>query len=162
MVWRGKTLPVVPFVEMKKILRRIPYRSHFILSGMDHLSQNAGKVRVDIPAKSQIGPGFKIEHLNGIVINPDVIVGKNCNIYNSITIAKRKGGSRIGCPIIGDQVWIGANVVVVGHIKIGNDVLIAPGAYVNFDVPSHSIVLGNPAKIIERENATREYIKNMI
>jgi len=51
---------------------------------------------------------------------------------------------------------------VVGRIQIGSDVLIAPGAYVNFDVSSHSIVLGNPAKIVARENATEKYIKNTV
>lgn len=58
--------------------------------------------------------------------------------------------------------WIGANAVVVGRIQIGSDVLIAPGAYVNFDVPSHSIVVGNPAKIVAKENATEKYIKNTV
>lgn len=120
------------------------------------------KFGTDIPAKTKIGAGFKIEHLNGIVINPNVVIGKNCNIYNGVTIGKEKRGTRIGCPQIGDKVWMGANAVIVGHIIIGNDVLIAPGAYINFDVPSHSIVLGNPAKIIHRENATEEYITNTI
>ena len=47
---------------------------------------------------------------------------------------------------------------IVGNITIGDDVLIAPNAYVNFDVPSHSVVVGNPGKIISRENATEGYI----
>lgn len=42
--------------------------------------------------------------------------------------------------------------------NIGDDVLIAPLAYVNIDVPSHSIVIGNPAKIIPCEHATKDYI----
>ena len=75
---------------------------------------------------------------------------------------KEKRGIREGCPTIADEVWIGANAVVVGRIQIGSDVLIAPGAYVNFDVPSHSIVVGNPAKIVAKENATEKYIKNTV
>lgn len=55
--------------------------------------------------------------------------------------------------------WIGANAVVVGRVQIGSDVLIAPGVYVNFDVPSHSIVLGTLAKIIAKENVTKKYKK---
>lgn len=65
---------------------------------------------------------------------------------------------RIGAPTLGDDVWVGSNSMVVGNIHIGNDVLIAPNAYVNFDVPEHSIVIGNPAKIIKKENATDSYI----
>lgn len=102
------------------------------------------KYGVNIPAGTKIGPDFKIEHLYGIVPNPDIVIGKNCNIYNGATIGKEKRDKRIGFPQIGDEVWI------------------APGAYVNFDVPSHSSVLGNPAKVIERTDATREHIKNKI
>ena len=58
--------------------------------------------------------------------------------------------------------WIGPNAVIVGGIKIGNDVMIAPGAYVNFDVPDHSIVIGNPAVVHARENATEGYINRKV
>lgn len=37
--------------------------------------------------------------------------------------------------------------MIVGAIEIGDDVLIAPGAFVNFDVPAHSLVIGNPGII---------------
>lgn len=95
-------------------------------------------------------------------MNPKVSIGRNCNVYNGVTIGKEKRGLREGNPVIGDQVWIGANAVIVGKIKVGNDVMIAPGAFVNFDVPDHSIVLGNPARIIHKENATEGYIKNLV
>ena len=52
----------------------------------------------------------------------------------------------------------GANAVIVGKINIGNNVLIAPNSYVNFDVPDNSIVIGNPGKIIHKDNATEGYI----
>ena len=51
------------------------------------------------------------------------------------------------------------NAMVVGNINIGNDVLIAPNAYVNFDIPSHSIVVGNPGVIIHKDHATRYYLR---
>jgi serine O-acetyltransferase len=65
-------------------------------------------------------------------------------------------------PTIGDEVWIGANAVIVGGIKIGNNVLVAPNSYINFDVPNHSVVLGNPASIIPNDHATEGYINNKI
>ena len=46
--------------------------------------------------------------------------------------------------------------------KIGEDVMIAPLTFVNFDVPPHSIVIGSPAKIINKENATKGYIENKV
>lgn len=63
---------------------------------------------------------------------------------------------------IHDKCWIGTNSVIVGNITIGEDCLIAPLSFVNFDVPSHSIVIGNPARIIPKENATVGYINNLI
>ncbi len=67
-------------------------------------------------------------------------------------------GKRKGVPTIGNRVCINANSVIVGKITIGDDVVIAPNTFVNFDVPSHSIVIGNPATIHHRENATEGFI----
>ncbi|MFY7814664.1 MAG: serine acetyltransferase, partial [Chryseobacterium taeanense] len=63
---------------------------------------------------------------------------------------------------IGNNVWIGTNAVIVGGIVIEDDVLIAPGAYVNFNVPNNSIVIGNPGKIIPKENPCHNIINNKI
>lgn len=109
-----------------------------------------------------LGNGFIIEHINGIVINPLVSIGDNCNIYNGVTIGLEKRGKRKGVPTIGNEVWIGANACIVGKINIGNNVLIAPGAYVNFDVPDNSIVVGNPGKVIHNDRATEVYISNLV
>ena len=54
------------------------------------------------------------------------------------------------------------NKLLVGNVHIGKDVLIAPLSYVNFDVPDHSVVIGNPGKIIPKENATENYICNRV
>lgn len=63
----------------------------------------------------------------------------------------------MGVPTIGNEVWIGPNAVIVGGgITIGNNVLIAANSY--FNVPSNSIVIGNPGKIIPSTRATDVYI----
>ena len=64
--------------------------------------------------------------------------------------------------VIGNNVWIGANSVIVGKVKIGSNVLIAPNTYINFDVPDNSIVLGSPGNIIPKENAVEGYILNKV
>lgn len=63
---------------------------------------------------------------------------------------------------MGDCVWIGVNSTVVGKVTIGNNVAIAPNTFVNFDVPSNSIVIGNPAKIIRDLNAADAYINRKV
>ena len=67
-----------------------------------------------------------------------------------------KRGSRMGTPIIGDKVYIASGAVIVGKVKIGNNVLIAANSFVNFDVPDNSVVIGN--KIISSPSATDSYI----
>jgi len=54
---------------------------------------------------------------------------------------------------------MGRNSIVIGNVNIADDVLIAPGAFVNFDVPKNSIVIGNPGKIIQKDSSpTEKYI----
>lgn len=120
------------------------------------------KTQIQIPGNTKIGPGFYIGHHGRIIINPEAIIGSNVNIATGVTIGQENRGKRKGSPVIGNNVWIGTNAVIVGKVHIGNDVLIAPLSYVNFDVPDHSIVIGNPAKIIPTENATQNYIENLI
>ena len=79
-----------------------------------------------------------------------------------MVIGQANRGLRKGVPVIGDKVWIGINSAIVGNITIGDDVLIAPCSFVNVDVPSHSVVFGNPCIIKQRDNATEAYINNPI
>lgn len=121
----------------------------------------ASKYGLEILSK-RIGGGFYLGHAHNINVNPNVIIGRNCNINKGATIGKENRGKRKGAPTLGDCVWIGVNATVVGKVTIGNDVLIAPNSYVNFDVPDHSIVIGNPGRIIQSVNATTGYISNKV
>ena len=120
------------------------------------------KTHIQIPARTEIGEGFYIGHSGRVIINPDAKLGKNMNVNAGAVIGAENRGKRKGAPQFDGNCWVGSNAVVVGNIKIGEDVLIAPLSYVNFDVPAHSIVIGNPAKIISKENATDEYICNKV
>ena len=117
---------------------------------------------LEISCSTKIGPGLYLGHAYNITVNPEAAIGANCNLHKGVTIGQENRGKRKGTPIIGDCVWIGVNATVVGGITVGNDVLIAPGAYVNCNVPSHSIVLGNPCCVIAREGATEGYINRKV
>lgn len=113
---------------------------------------------IQIPESTQIGPGLRILHFGAIVINPAAKIGKNFNISQGCLIGNASG-KKAGIPTIGDNVCMNANSIIIGNCKIGNNVLIAPGAFINFDVPDNSIVIGNPGKIIKREDSpTTKYI----
>ena len=122
----------------------------------------SAKTQINIPSEVNIGPGLYLGHLGRIIIHPDAVLGFNVNLSTGITIGQINRGSKKGTPVIGNQVWIGTNAVIVGNITIGDDVMIAPGAYVTTDVPAHSIVIGNPAVIRHRDNATEGYINRPV
>lgn len=158
---------IFPDIELKYIItyRKVNYYNkrslryiinYFILKRMQY------KYAIQIPKDVKIGKGFYIGHLGRIIINGKVIIGDNVNLSTGVVIGQENRGKRKGTPRIGNKVWIGANAVIVGKINIGNNVLIAPNSYVNFDVPNNSIVVGNPGKIIHREDACDEYIKNIV
>lgn len=109
-----------------------------------------------------IGKGLYLGHPYNIAVSDLAVIGDNCNLNKGVTIGAENRGERTGAPVLGNRVWVGTNAVLVGAVTIGDNVLIAPNSYVNMDVPSDSIVIGNPAKIIpNRPDATEGYINNV-
>ena len=157
-IWRPVGLRYI------KLFRKANSSSNFIIKSYYRFKLNrfSSKTNIQIPSHTKIGRGFYIGHSGGLVINPNAVLGNNINIANGVTIGQENRGKRKGVPTIGNDVWIGTNAVIVGNIKIGNDVLIAPLSYVNFDVPDHSIVIGNPARIISRDNAVDNYVNRKV
>lgn len=112
-----------------------------------------------IPSQIPIGKGFFIGHFGTIVVSVHASFGDNCNIAHNCTIGASRGIDK-KAPQIKDRVWIGTGAVLVGDISVGPDVVIAPNAFVNVNVPPHSIAIGNPCKIIAKDNPTEKYINN--
>lgn len=119
------------------------------------------KFGFQISTNAKIGKGVYFGHFGTVVVNENAEIGEYCNINHNVTIGRQNRGLKKGSPKIGNKVWIGTGAVIVGNVRIHDNVLIAPNSYVNFDVPSHSIVLGNPGKIIARLNPTESYINNI-
>lgn len=112
---------------------------------------------ISIPASSQIGYSLYIAHFGGIILNSRSVIGNNCNISQGVTIGVSGLDEKRGVPIIGNNVYIGANCVIAGKIKIGNNVLIGACSLVNKDVKDNTTILGVPAIVIS-ENGSKGYI----
>lgn len=118
----------------------------------------SNKYGFQINPSTKIGKGLYIGHRGTIIVNSLSQIGEYCNLSPGVTIGQTNRGIKKGAPILGNKVWVGTNAVIVGGIRIGDNVLVAPNSYINHDVPSNSIVIGNPAKIIDKGNATDGYI----
>lgn len=125
------------------------------------LSQIAkARTGIDIHPSAKIGDRFVIDHGQGTVVGPDVTIGSDVYILNSVVIGETaeigddvfmSGGVTLGAktiagnpngkrhPTIGDRVQIGAHVRIYGPITVGDDVFIGPGAIIKDDIPAGTI-----------------------
>lgn len=86
------------------------------------------------------GKGLTIWHWGAIIINPATQIGENCTLYPGVLIGHKKSGDVAA--IIGNNVFIGAGTKIIGAVRIGNNVIIAPNAVVTKDVPDNVVVGG--------------------
>lgn len=116
------------------------------------------KYGLEISVKAHVGNGMYLGHAYNITVAEGVTLGRNVNLHKGCTIGRENRGRRSGVPIIGNRVYVGINATIVGNVRVGDDVLIAPGSFVNRDIPDHSIVIGNPCEVHSCEYATKGYI----
>jgi serine O-acetyltransferase len=112
---------------------------------------------ISIPASAKIGSSFYIGHFGGIILNAKVVIGSNCNISQGVTIGVSGKDENRGVPIIGNNVFIGANSVVVGKIVIEDNVLIGACSLVTSNALEGSVMLGVPARSISN-NTSKGYL----
>jgi serine O-acetyltransferase len=105
-----------------------------------------------IDPQATIGGGLYIGHIGGVHINPDAVLGRNCDLAHRITIGASAMG-RKGVPVLGDEVYIGTGAALVGKIKIGNGAKIAANSLVITNVPAGATVMGVPARVIMQPKA---------
>jgi maltose O-acetyltransferase len=108
---------------------------------------------IRIGETSELGTRCMIQ--SGVVIGDNVIMGPDVKIFSRNHRFDDPGqpvalqGKLQRSVVIGNDVWIGANVVVLPGVTIGDHAILAAGAIVTRDVPEWAIVGGNPARLIK-------------
>lgn len=98
-----------------------------------------------IPVTAKIGNNVCFKHsLHGVFISQKAVIGNNCTILHHVTIGSIENDSgEIEAPVIGDNVYIGCNVCIVGKTVIGNNSKIGAGTtIVNGSIPENTTVVG--------------------
>ncbi|KAH0463250.1 hypothetical protein IEQ34_007832 [Dendrobium chrysotoxum] len=101
---------------------------------------------VDIHPAAKIGEGILLDHATGLVIGETAVVASWFGISVTLGGTGKEVGDRH--PKIGQGALIGAGATILGNIIVGEGAMIAAGSLVLKNVPSHSMAVGNPAKII--------------
>jgi acetyltransferase-like isoleucine patch superfamily enzyme len=138
------------FVPQKlfRINGRVPWPVHFTS-------------RVLYPKNIKIGnnsvPGMAgscyIQARNGIIIGHNLWTGPGVGLISSNhDLDNYEAHVEKGPIMIGDNVWIGMNAVVMPGVKIGDNVVVGANSVVTNDIPPNRIAAGNPCRVIRKKN----------
>lgn len=100
------------------------------------------------PVCHNLGGGCFLSHPCSTFLNAKSI-GNNFSCRQNTTIGNKSEENPAEIPTIGNNVTVGANVVIIGNIHIGNNVVIGAGSVVVKNVPDNAIVVGNPARVLK-------------
>ncbi len=109
---------------------------------------------IEIHPGARIGRRVFIDHGFGVVIGETAVVGDGCTIYQGVTL----GGTRLykgekRHPTLGEGVVVGAGAQILGGFTVGDHARIGSNAVVIKPVPAGATAVGNPARIIPRDDA---------
>lgn len=95
----------------------------------------------------------------GIFISGFAEIGKNCVIFQQVTIGSNTlpGSKGKGAPKIGDNCYIGAGAKIIGGVRVGNNVRIGANCVIFKDVPDNSVVVVQAPRVIEHERLNNKY-----
>jgi maltose O-acetyltransferase len=103
--------------------------------------------------RAQLGQNARIDQDvtlgDDVVMGPDVIIMTAAHAFDDPTVTVRLQGSLPRQPVIvGNDVWLGARVVILPGVSIGDGAVVGANAVVTKDIPPLAIAAGNPARVV--------------
>jgi len=110
------------------------------------------KIKKGIICDPGDNPDIYIQANNGIIIGSNVGFGAGTKIISSIHSHENHSKHDKASPIIiGNNVFVGANSIILPSVKIGDNVVIGAGSVVVKNIPSNSIAVGNPCYVVKQK-----------
>jgi serine acetyltransferase len=114
-------------------------RAMFMVIGGSYKVATEGLLGMELPVSTSVGPGLRLRHGFGIVVNPASRIGEGVMLRHGVTLGNRK--TTDDCPVIEDGVEIGVGAVVIGAVTVGRGAKLGPNVVVARDVPAGACVL---------------------
>ena len=141
---------ILRYAILQKIFKfngKVPWPVHFT-----SVVVGEGKITKGFMCDPGDTPGCYIQGFSGIHFGSNIEMGAGVKIISSNHEEEDYSKSKLVKPvIIGDNVWIGSNVVILPEVVIGENVIIGAGAIVTKNIPSNSIAVGNPCRVIREK-----------
>jgi serine acetyltransferase len=106
----------------------------------------------EIHPDAQIGPGLCLIHSQKVIIASGVTIGRDARISHGVSITgdpgRGSGSTTLRWPVIGDEVTIGMDAIILAGVRVGDGAVIGAQALVTKDVPAGAIVAGSPARVL--------------
>ena len=138
-----------------KQLRRLCARAALPHCGKNVNIERGAQFSWDLSIGDNSGIGVDSLISFGVTIGNDVMMGPECMIFTNNHGMERRDvpmwkqrSSDIKPVVIGNDVWIGARVIILPGVHVGDGAVIGAGSVVTKDVPPYGIVAGNPARLI--------------
>ncbi|HUW04169.1 MAG TPA: hypothetical protein VMW08_17575 [Acidimicrobiales bacterium] len=104
---------------------------------------------IELHATAKIGRRLLIAHPGAVIIHEHSTIGDDCIIRQGVTLGAADEWAEDRAPVLGDRVNVGAGAMLLGRIRIGDDVRIGPNAVVIRNIPSNSTVAPAPIRVIQ-------------
>lgn len=116
---------------------------------------------IEIHPGAAIGEGLFIDHGMGVVIGETAEIGRNCHLYQGVTLGGTSTLRTKRHPTLGDNVIVGAGASVIGAVTIGDNVRIGSGSVVVTNVPANATVVGVPGHIVAYHRPGNDTIERL-
>ncbi|WP_312364685.1 DapH/DapD/GlmU-related protein [Sphingobacterium sp.] len=155
-IYRSVRKDLVPF-------RKCQIGSRTVVESYSLINNAVGDLIIG--SNSRIGFGNTV--IGPVSIGDYVQIGQHVLIsglnhkYENINITIAEQGIEVSPVKIDNNVWIGANAVILAGVTIGEHCVVGAGSVVTKDVPPYSVVIGNPAKVVKKwDDQQRKWVIN--
>ena len=105
-----------------------------------------------------LNDSLRVHSKVSVTIGPNCLIGNNVSFFDSDFHEIEEGmGIKSGPIVLGQNVWLGAGVIVLAGVKIGDHSVIGAGSVVTRSIPARTVAVGNPCRVIKTLRASEEY-----